>query len=149
MGAGDTDPRAVRSIAVTTGDVVTAYEARRRSARRPVLRILPPFAGRMRARLHAESESERATDVAEATGAVHVPPNRLVDETLVPSYPTPDDTEDSIRSNPDETFSVEHHHDRQVEAVAEWRAAVADALVGSVELRLENGPHCIAVKTLG
>ncbi|WP_158056139.1 hypothetical protein [Halorussus halophilus] len=150
MVAGETDPRDVRSIAVTADDVVTAYEADRRSARSPVLRVTPPFSGRMRARLHvADSESRRTSDVDEETGAVHVSPTRLVDETRIPDYPTPDDTEDAIRSNPDESFSVEHHHERQVEAVADWRATVADALVESVELRTVDGPHRVEVKRLG
>lgn len=46
------DPTVVRSIAVTAGDVVTAVVARRSTSRQPVLRLTPPFSGRMRARIH-------------------------------------------------------------------------------------------------
>ena len=157
MDAGATDPRDVRAIAVTTDDVVTAYEAHHRSSRRTVLRLTPPFSGRMRARLHvvesperaAASTNDRTTDVDDATGAVHVPPERLVDEARVPRYPTADDTEDAIRSDPDETFSVDAHRDRHVEAVDAWRDAVAGAIVASVDLRLSDGTHRVTVKTLG
>ena len=157
MDAGVTDPRDVRAIAVSTDDVVAAYEAHSRRSRRAVLRLTPPFSGRMRARLHVAESAERAaastngrpTDVDDATGAVHVPPERLVDETRVPDYPTADDTEDAIRSNPDETFSVDVHHDRHVEAVDAWRATVAEAIVESVDIRLSDGTHRVAVKRLG
>ncbi|MFB6251790.1 MAG: hypothetical protein ABEI27_08930 [Halobellus sp.] len=45
-------PIRIRSLAVTTTDVVDALEARVRRQRRIVLRVTPPFSGRMRARLH-------------------------------------------------------------------------------------------------
>jgi len=137
-----TDPRDVRSVAVTTDDVVAAYEARRRSARPTVLRATPPFSGRMRARLHVP-DGEGESD------ALHLDPAGLVDEDRIPDYPTPDDTEDELRADPDAEFSVERHRERHVEAVEEWRAAVADAVVESVELRTEAGSHAVAVKPLG
>ncbi|WP_435175307.1 hypothetical protein [Halorussus sp. AFM4] len=147
-----TDPRDVRSLAVTTGDVVTAYEARRRSDRRPVLRATPPFSGRMRARLHDPGPGAAARegdDRDPETGAVHVPPARFVDEGAVPAYPTPDDTEDALRADPDAEFTVERHRERHVAAVEAWREAVADAIADSVVLRLDGDDHRVAVATLG
>jgi hypothetical protein len=136
-----TDPRDVRSVAVTTDDVVAAYEARRRSDRPTVLRATPPFSGRMRARLHVP-DGEGESD------ALHLDPAELVDESRVPAYPSPDDTEDELRADPDAEFSVERHRERHVEAVEEWRAAVADALVESIEFRIDEGSHSVAVKPL-
>jgi len=136
-----TDPRDVRSLAVTTDDVVAAYEASRRSDRPTVLRVTPPFSGRMRARLHVPDGTE--------TDAIHLDPVRLVDEGRIPDYPTPDDTEDELRADPEAEFSVERHRERHVEAVENWRAAVADAVVESIELRTDGGSHAVAVKPLG
>ncbi|WP_135806259.1 hypothetical protein [Halorussus marinus] len=140
-----TDPRNVRSLAVTIDDVVSAYEARRRSDRPTVLRVTPPFSGRMRARLHV-------ADAPEPDGgadAFHIDPARLIEEERIPDYPTPDDTEDELRTDPDAEFSVERHRERHVEAVEAWRATVADAVVESVELRVDDGTHAVAVKPLG
>jgi len=147
------DPRTVRSLAVTVPDVVAAYEAGRRSERRPVLRVTPPFAGRMRARLHDPGSSadgdERDTDLDPDTGALHVPPSRFVDEDAIPAYPDPDDTEDALRADPDAEFTVERHRERHVDAVAAWRESVRASLVETVELRLGGSTYPVAVKTLG
>ena len=153
----DDDPCTVRALAVTTGDVVTAYEARRRSDRRPVLRVTPPFSGRMRARLHdpgpsaagADPDADVGPDRDPGTGAVHVPPARFVDEDAVPAYPTPDDTEDALREDSDVEFTVERHRERHVAAVEAWREAVADAVADSVDVRLDGDDHRVAVATLG
>jgi len=48
------DPTLVRSIAVTSGDVVAALELNRTSDDEATLRITPPFSARMRARLHVD-----------------------------------------------------------------------------------------------
>ncbi|MFC7079715.1 hypothetical protein [Halorussus caseinilyticus] len=144
------DPRTVRSLAVTVGDVVAAYETRRRSSRRPVLRVTPPFSGRMRARLHdpGPADESEADDRNPETGALHVPPARFVAEADVPAYPTPDATEDALRADPDAEFSVERHRERHVEAVEAWRAAVGESIAASVVLRVGDGTHRVEVKTL-
>ena len=154
-------PRAMRSIAVPTDDVVAAYEARQRSPRRPVLRATPPFSGRMRARLHdpgpAVNESESAETTGEevgdrdpATGAIYLPPERLLDADAIGAFPSPDDTEDALRADPEVEFTVERHRERHVEAVGEWREAVREALVDEGVIRLDSGgTHRVEVKTLG
>jgi hypothetical protein len=48
------DPAVVRSIAVTSGDVVAALELTLTSDDEATLRITPPFSARMRARLHVD-----------------------------------------------------------------------------------------------
>ncbi|WP_128476179.1 hypothetical protein [Halorussus pelagicus] len=152
----DADPRAVRSLAVTTDDVIAAYEARQRSPRRPVLRVTPPFSARMRARLHdpgaAESGmgTEPGDDRDPATGALHLPPERFFDTDATAAYPSPDDTEDALRSDPDAEFSVERHRERHVEAVEAWRETVREAVAREVVVRLGEGErHRVEVKALG
>ncbi|WP_132059455.1 hypothetical protein [Halorussus amylolyticus] len=142
MDFEDTDPRRIRSLAVTTDDVVAAYEARQRSARRTVLRANPPLSGRMRARLHVADAEVEETD------AIHLDPARLVSSD-VPAYPSPDDTEDALRADPDAEFSVERHRERHVAAVEAWREAVASSVVESVELRVGDETHAVEIKTLG
>ena len=149
--APDPDPKTIRSLAVTVADVVTAYEASRRSERRPALRATPPFAGRMRARLHEVSSDARTndSDLDPDTGALHVPPARFVDEEAIPAYPDPDDAEDALRADPDAEFTVERHRERHVDAVEAWRESVRESLVETVELRLGEATHRVAVTTLG
>lgn len=141
--SGSGDPTAIRSLAVTVEDVVAAVELNRTTARRAVLRVTPPFSGRMRARLHAA--------VDEPTGnpaPVHVDPEALL-EPDAPSYPRPAETEDRLREDPGETYTVERHHDRHVAAVAEWRRAVADSIRDRATIRTPTGPHEVEVSTLG
>ena len=52
-GGAGSGPDRIRSIAVHREDVANALEATLRSDREVVLRVTPPFSGRMRARLHA------------------------------------------------------------------------------------------------
>ncbi|WP_224268959.1 hypothetical protein [Haloprofundus salinisoli] len=140
--AGDSDPARIRSIAVTGDDVVTALEARRRKGVPAVLRVTPPFAGRMRARLHlagSEGSYEGPTD------PIHLDPERLVAD--VPAFPDPDETEDRLREAGD--YSVDAHRDVHAEAVRRWRETAKDAIVEAVTVETESGQHEIAVKRLG
>ena len=137
------DPTVVHTIAVTTDDVVTALEANERREAGAVLRVTPPFGGRMRARLHvagAESDYDRPEPL-------HVPPERLVES--APPLPTPDDTEDEIRSDPEVTYSPERHRERHERAVEAWRTAVAGAIVESATVETRAGPIEVDVTTLG
>lgn len=54
MPSEPSDPTVVRSLAVTTGDVVAALEVNRTSDDHATLRVTPPFSARMRARLHVD-----------------------------------------------------------------------------------------------
>lgn len=134
----DTDPTTIRSVAVTTDDVVAALEASTRNGHRTVLRITPPFSGRMRARLH------RPTGDGE-TGAVHLDPTDLVVDP--PPYPAPDDTADRLRAAGE--YTTDRHHEHHTAAVREWRAAVREVVADTVELPADTGPHRVAVKRLG
>lgn len=137
------DPTVVHTLAVTTDDVVTALEANERRDAGAVLRVTPPFSGRMRARLHlAGAEGEY-----DPPAPLHVPPERLV--APVPPLPTPDDTEDAIRSDADRTYSTERHRRRHERAVEAWRAAVRRAIVERATVETPAGSHEVDVTTLG
>lgn len=129
--------RDIRSIAVHAEDVVAAIEANRDDGPRTVLRVTPPFDGRMRARLHVEHADEYAE--RDDPNPIHVAPSRLVADP--PARPTPDETADRLRDDPDAAYSVETHHDRHAAAMAAWREALAGSIVDSVTLDGPDGPH--------
>jgi len=139
------DPRRIRSLAVHREDVANALEATLRSDSRVVLRVTPPFSGRMRARIHRVSDG-----AGEPAEPIHVDAADLVDP--LPAYPEVDDT---VADHPD--ADVETRRERHAEAVAEWRTAVRKAVGGSVELAVDaeagsEGPattHTVDVTPLG
>jgi hypothetical protein len=139
----DADPTAIVSVAVTADDVVAALETNLRSDRRTVLRITPPFSGRMRARLHRLGVDAAAGEASD--GAVHLAPSTLVADP--PAYPEPDETADRLREAG--AYTRERHHDRHTDAVQEWRSAVREVIVDAVDVPTETGAHCIEVKRLG
>lgn len=118
------DPAGIRSIAVTTDDVVAAFEAAVRGRRDAVLRVTPPFEGRKRARLHVAGTGGEAGETA-----LHLDPRRLIADDA-PPYPEVDATEDELRAAGE--YSREAHRERHAEAVEEWRAAVRDHVVETV-----------------
>ncbi|HET7324116.1 MAG TPA: hypothetical protein VFJ06_07285, partial [Halococcus sp.] len=120
------DYRDIRSIAVHTADVIAAVEANRTGDSRTVLRATPPFSGRMRARLHVEHASEYENTRPEP---IHIDPERLVAGTH--SHPTPDETEERLRADPEIEYSIETHHERHTEAVARWREELTESIVES------------------
>lgn len=138
----DSDPRRIRSLAVHTDDVLTALEARERGRTAAVLRVTPPFAGRMRARLHVEG-GEGEYDQGESP--LHLAPRAFL--AGVPPFPTVDATEDELREAGE--YSVERHRERHAAAVAEWRETVRGRLRDRIDVRTPNGPHRVAVSYLG
>lgn len=139
------DPTAIRSIAVSAEDVVTAYERTLRSGGEAVLRVTPPFDARMRARIHVPIAGEAEDGPGRP---IHVDPAALVDDP--PPYPEPDETEAALRDDPDETYTRERHRDRHQAAVEEWRDAVSEAIVDRVALPIGGDRrHEVDVKRLG
>jgi hypothetical protein len=134
-------PRDIRSIAVTAEDVVAAFESSRQGDDRTVLRVTPPFSGRMRARLHVRQAEAPAGD---DPSPVHLDPEGLV--ATAPPYPTPDETEDELRSAPDAEYTPDRHRERHVAALEAWREAVRASIVDAVEL---PGGHEVGVSVLG
>jgi hypothetical protein len=133
-----TDPTVVRSLAVHVDDVVTALEARY-EGRPAVLRATPPYHARMRARLHVEGSDDPE--------AVHVDPRALLDDDA-PARPTPDETGERLRAA-DREYTPEAHRERHVAAVAEWREAVRDHLVGTATVETPAGAREVRIATLG
>lgn len=136
------DPTVVRSIAVHRADLVTALEANVQRDAGAVLRVTPPFAGRMRARLH------RAGTVGEYDDPepLHFDPADLV--ATVPPYPDPDETADRLRES-DVAYTRERHRERHTERIAAWRAAAGERVRERVTVRTPAGPHEVEVVTLG
>ncbi|PSQ21061.1 hypothetical protein BRD01_12700 [Halobacteriales archaeon QS_8_65_32] len=152
MVAESSDYRDVRSIAVRRDDVVSAYETNRTPGPRAVLRVTPPFAGRMRARLHVEVEGtdEYGTDEYEdAPRPLHLDPAVLFDGDAMPAYPEAVDTEERLRADPDVAYSIDRHHARHTDRVAAWREAAGDAIVATTELDGLRGSHQVRVLALG
>lgn len=138
------DPTIIRAIAVRAEDVASALAATHRSGNDAVLRVTPPFSGRMRARLHVEG----AADYEDPPRPIHVPADALVTDTA-PSHPTPADTEDELRADPEEMYSRERHHEYHADAVATWRESVSDHVVDTVTLPTPAGQHEVTVSLLG
>ena len=136
-------PQVIRSIAVTTADIVAALEMQVTSNRDAVLRITPPFNGRMRARLHVAQENEYVDGVE----PIHIPPDRLV-RSEAPSYPQAVETEAELRSDPKLTYSVERHHEYHTERVAEWRNSLPAYIRETVTLDTPTGTQSVTVKPL-
>ncbi|PSP82215.1 hypothetical protein BRC83_10080 [Halobacteriales archaeon QS_1_68_17] len=138
------DPTVVRSVAVHADDVVAAVEARRRSDRRTVLRLTPPFSARMRARIHVAEDGEyRGVDPE----PVHLDPESFL-AADAPAYPEPAETGDRLRAA-DEPYTVERHRERHEAAVEAWRDRVRGAIADAVEFDTPEGPHRVGVTVLG
>jgi hypothetical protein len=138
------DPTAIRSVVVTPGDAVAAFEANRQRDAGAVLRITPPFSGRMRARLH---RGPPADDVSPPP--LRVAPKRLFADGVVAEYPAPDDTADELRDDPAETYDRERHREYHEAALAEWREAARERLVSTATLETPSGPNEVRVVALG
>lgn len=136
----ESDPTVLRSVAVHVEDVVAAVQARR-EGRPAVLRVTPPFSGRMRARIHVEQAGEKPGE------ALHVRPDRLLGADA-PEFPTAAGTEDRLRAS-DRPDSPEHRRELHLERIADWRETVPEHIVESLVIETPAGPHEIVVLTLG
>jgi len=143
--AEDHDPTTVRHLVVRPDDLVAARQANVQGEGRAVLRVTPPFSGRMRARLHRRVGDG---DPAPGPAPLTVRPAALLAEDA-PDYPRPDETEDALRADPDVAYTRERHRERHERAVADWRASLAEYVVDRVTLSTPAGPHDVAVSLLG
>ncbi|MFC7019615.1 MULTISPECIES: hypothetical protein [Haloarcula] len=147
-----TGPETIRSLAIHAQDLVAAAEANARETKRVVLRVTPPYSGRMRARLHVvdgdggeDGSSDEDGDGGE-DGTVHVEPETLLGD-AVPPFPTPDVTEDELREASDDAYSVERHRTYHEERVREWREAVPTHVVDAVVVPAVG--HEVSISILG
>lgn len=134
-----TDPSDIRSVAVSAEDLLAAVEADARGESTAVLRVTPPFSGRMRARLHVVQD-----DADDET--VHIPPAALIEDGA-PAYPSPDETADDLRAAADESYSVERHRAYHEQQVDQWRTRLLDHAVSSVTV--PGTDHEVQVSLLG
>ncbi|WP_017343464.1 hypothetical protein [Halorubrum sp. T3] len=145
----DPGPDRLRSIAVHREDVANALEASLRSDREVVLRVTPPFSGRMRARLHAldaggdggDGEGAGSADASDSPAPLHIDPRNLVAE--VPPYPEPDETASEY---PD--ADLETRRERHAEAVAAWRERVRERVGSTVEIEVDDETRTVDVVAL-
>lgn len=140
----DDDPTVIRSLAVTADDLVAALEANARRDAGAVLRVTPPFSGRMRARLHIAG-AEGGYDGTPRP--VHVAPERLVDD--VPAFPGVDETEDELRADPGAEYTPERHRERHEARVEAWREAARERVRETATVETTAGEVTVAVTLLG
>lgn len=138
-GSGSDDPTTIRSLAVSPADAADAYAYSQENPGEAVLRVTPPFHGRMRARLHVYR-----VDDTQTTGAVHVAPADVIADDVVAAYPRLEDERDGATD-----ADADRIRERHAAAVADWRDRAADTLVESVRLETDDGPHEVEVKRLG
>jgi len=141
---GGDDPAEIRSIAVTAEDVLAAFEANRQRDAGTVLRVTPPFSGRMRARLHRGPPADDASPPP-----LRIIPERLLADDVIAEYPHPDDTADELREAPTETYSRERHREYHAAAVERWRETARERLASTVTLETATGPNEVRVVALG
>ncbi len=144
MGPESPDPAVIKSIAVSASDLVAALETNRTTSRTAVLRVTPPFSGRMRARLHVDRGDSYATEPR----PLHVTPAALLADDA-PDYPRPADTEDELRTDPDAEYTVDRHRDRHETALAAWRSAVLDGVRDTATVETPSGSTTVAITVLG
>ncbi|WP_242695442.1 hypothetical protein [Halomontanus rarus] len=147
----DIDPTAIRSLAVAAEDVVDAFVYTRENPGTAVLRVTPPFHGRMRARLHVYR-----VDDTRSTGAIQCAPADLLPDDVVDAYPTVAETEarlaDEDAGDRDDREGAEIDRERireaHTDALEDWRGRARDSILDSVVLGSDDGTR-VDVKPLG
>lgn len=138
---GDDDPAAIRSLAVSTADVVDAFVYTRENPGFAVLRVTPPFHGRMRARIHVSHDADdRVSD------AIHVSPADLLVDAVVADFPTLERMADEVQ---DDDPDPERVRKARAEALEAWRERASGAIVDETVLETDRGRTCVEVKRLG
>lgn len=130
------DPTVIEVLIARHDDVLTAIESYNRGNKQTVLRVTPPFAVRMRARIHRilpNNDPEISLDSGEATpeptSPINISPVAFVDSTR--PIPTVDDIEDQLRHTAAD-YSINQHHETYQAAIESWREDVAKNLCESI-----------------
>lgn len=137
-------PTVINTVVVTAEDLTSALETNRTSGKHAVLRMTPPFSGRMRARLHVELNEA----YEQSPEPIHVEPRALVDDSL-PEYPRPADTEDELRADPNREYTVDGHREYHASVVEQWRQQVPGSINSTATLETPAGPTTVEVLLLG
>lgn len=140
MSEDDTvDPSTIRSIALAPEDAVDAFAYTRENPGEAVLRVTPPFHGRMRARLHVFR-----TEDTEVTGAIHLSPESVLKEHIVADYPNLESTLEAADAA--ETDAVRKEHAAAVEA---WQERARESIRERVPLETDAGTQTVDLKLIG
>lgn len=141
----DDDPETIRSVAISPEDAADAYAYTQENPGEAVLRITPPFHGRMRARIHVYRR-----DDAELTGAVHISPADVIEDEVLAAYPEFDATAGSEPSSESESAGQPaQRRKRHAETVETWQERAREALVDTVSLETAGGSRQVELKPLG
>ncbi|MFP8952140.1 hypothetical protein ACLI4Z_04070 [Natrialbaceae archaeon A-arb3/5] len=132
------DPSSIRSLAISVSDAVDAYAYTQENPGEAVLRVTPPFHGRMRARIHVYR-----VDDAEITDAIHVRPADVIADDVLNDYPRLADELESTSQS--ETDRVRERHADSVDA---WRERARGSIVDAVAVETDDGPHLVELKRL-
>jgi hypothetical protein len=97
----------------------------------------------MRARLHLDGTESEYGDPE----PIHIPPEQFV--RTIPAFPSPDDTEDELRSDPETTYTPERHRKRHEAAVEAWRKQVRSALAEEMAFETGDDRQTVRIATLG
>jgi hypothetical protein len=143
MSSEGSDPTVLRALAVAGPDLVSAVETNRTTGRTAVLRVTPPFSGRMRARLHVEGGERYESEPR----PLHVPPARFLEDP--PAPPRPADTEDELRADPATEYTVDRHRERHERALSEWRSALLETVRERTTVDTPAGEVSVRVSLLG
>ena len=102
MSATSDDPAVIERLVVHREDLVAAVEARDRNRRETVLRVTPPFAARMRARLHVAGTEADYTDPT----PIHVEPRTLIDDVVLFPGRGPDEWRERVATSVCDTVKI-------------------------------------------
>lgn len=138
----DPDPSSIRSLAVAAEDVVDAAIYGRENPGTAVLRVTPPFHGRMRARLHVYHDED-----GRVSEAIHLEPDDLLADEVLKAYPSFDE-----QAEADQTGDPEQIRNRHKQNIEAWREQASEAILDAVVLEQVDGDdsgHRVDVKRLG
>lgn len=133
------DPDVIRSLAVSPADIVDAFVYSQENPGEAVLRVTPPFHGRMRARLHVYH-----VDDTELTGAVHVRPANVIADDVVADYPQLEETLTDV-----DDAEADRLRQRHADAVDAWQQRAREAIADSVTIDIGCETTQVDLKRLG
>ncbi|ELY47390.1 hypothetical protein [Natronorubrum sulfidifaciens] len=137
--AEDDDPTTIRSLALSPDDAASAYAYTQENPGEAVLRVTPPFHGRMRARLHVYQR-----DDTELTGAIHIPPESVIASDVIDDYPRLEAALED--ATPDETDEIRKRH---ADAVEKWQARARESILEATTIDTDDGPQLVELKQIG
>lgn len=137
--ASDPDIGAIRSIAVDAEAVVDAFVYTRENPGTAVLRVTPPFHGRMRARIHVFRDDP-------GPDAAYCQPDDLLPAAVAEAYPASRGDVYDPGEVGDNSPDGRPAHARAIE---DWRERAEGAIVGEAFVVRGDDWVCVEVHVLG